>query len=218
MSCFESVTCSEPAFDYYSDPNWIRIQMEMLGWIFFHRKLLRIWTLYENCLNIHIVPASRLGSPFSQDGPDQENIYEGDVLSWAWRNIGKMPGQWNTGRRPRKKCLSGGEQPKPSPAHLRPQKTSSRNLAAMEETCAKSTPYSFEAWHNRVQWLTERIVFVRGQIIILFNWHPIHFTCTVLRCVYNCCISSRRINHCGALLHALILCLRMQDSSSCVEH
>jgi hypothetical protein len=38
---------------------------------------------------------------------------------------------------------------------LSSQKSSSRDPAAMEEMYAKSTPYSFETLHSRVQWPTE---------------------------------------------------------------
>jgi hypothetical protein len=48
----------------------------------------------------------------------------------------------------------------------------------MEETRAKSTPYSLETWHNRVQWLTEweNCVFTQT-IVITFKWHLTHCSC-----------------------------------------
>ncbi len=49
----------------------------------------------------------------------------------------------------------GGELPKPSPAQADLKKSSNRDLAAMEKTCAKSTPYSFETCLSRVHRPTE---------------------------------------------------------------
>jgi hypothetical protein len=38
---------------------------------------------------------------------------------------------------------------------VHPEKGRNRDPAAMEETCAKSAPYSFEALHSKVRRLTE---------------------------------------------------------------
>ncbi len=126
-----------------------------------------------------------------------------------------MPGSWNTESWPGKKSVHGVVQPKPSLAHPVSPKG---QQAAIEEMCAKSTPHSFEAWHSRVRQLTEWRNCIFEWTIYQHVKRPlIHCIFRVLTCVNNCCISSRRINHHGAQLHALTLCLHTQDSLSCLE-
>jgi hypothetical protein len=125
-----------------------------------------------------------------------------------------VPGSWNT----RKNVWVGDEQPSQAcPPY--PQKGSSRDPAAMEETFAKNTPYSFEAWHSWVQWPTEweNCIFM-WTVITTFKWHCTHCICIMLICVYNCYNSFRRINLHGVHLYALILCLCTQNSLSNLEH
>jgi hypothetical protein len=101
-------------------------------------------------------------------------------------NKGKMPGSWNTGNVQETMSVRGVSNPSQALPVLRPLKSSSRYPAAMEETCAKSIPYSFKVWHSWVRWLTEsEILFLHKQFMIMFKWHPIHCTCIVLICVYN---------------------------------
>ncbi len=68
------------------------------------------------------------------------------------------------------KCVWGGSSPSQALPPLTPQKGSSRDPAAMEKTCAKSTPYSVKTWHSRVSGQqSENIVLTHGQSITTFN-------------------------------------------------
>jgi hypothetical protein len=97
---------------------------------------------------------------------------------------------------------------------MSPQETGSRDPAALEEACAKVssthmgstvTPQSPAA--NRVQSLYLTHVyfvvyhFFQETLLSLLDF----FTKNSCLHTWNCCISSRKINHRGALLHALIL-------------
>ncbi len=62
---------------------------------------------------------------------------------YSLQSIGWFPESWNTGNQPGQSCGGGATPAKPSPDSL-PKKGSSRDPVAMEETCAKSTAYSFE--------------------------------------------------------------------------
>ncbi len=83
---------------------------------------------------------------------------------------------------------------------LTPQKSSSRELSAMEETCAKSTPYSFETLHSRVSGQQSENIALCMSNSLLHSIIPLRLYCAMLTCVYNCCISSKRINLHGAVL------------------
>ncbi len=66
---------------------------------------------------------------------------------------------------------------------------------------------------------SENIVLLRGQFITTFTFiHSTPFTSVLINVnmMFNC-ISSRRINHHGAQLHAFILCLLAQNSLSFLE-
>ncbi len=131
-----------------------------------------------------------------------------------------MPESWNTGSQSGKKCVWGGlSNPSQALPALCPQKGSSRDPAAMEEACDKSIPT--HSRHDEAEsggYQSERIVFFAQTIYCRVQMTSYTFTYTVLTCVCNSCISSRRINHRGAELHALILCLHKQESLSCLEH
>jgi hypothetical protein len=91
------------------------------------------------------------------------------------------------------------------------QKSSNRNPAAMEEVYLS---YSSKAWQNRFllySQQSENNILLHKQLLLQY----IQITSYTFLCfvqIQKCCISSRRINHLGAQLHALILCLCTQDS------
>jgi hypothetical protein len=85
----------------------------------------------------------------------------------------------------------------------------------MEETWARNAPNSFETWHYRVSGQqSENNVCIHYKFIICLGF----ILCKYSVWMCNCCISSRRINHRGALLHALILCPHANDKLSCVPN
>ncbi len=64
----------------------------------------------------------------------------------------------------------GGGNPSQALPVLTPQKSRSRDPAAMEETCAKSTPYSFKMWPIRVSGQqSEDIVLLHEQLTTMFD-------------------------------------------------
>ncbi len=110
--------------------------------------------------------------------------------------------------------FKGAGVPSQTRPRLKPQWTTSRDSAVMEEACAQVT--SAHSGHVA----TESGIRQSEDIILNHMCNPVSsptkkkikikspptdiFTC-------NCCVFSRKINHHGALLHALILCLCFQD-------
>ncbi len=97
-------------------------------------------------------------------------------------------------------CEGGTTQAKPDPAPRDAEKGGSRDPAQIEEMWARNAPYSYETWHSRVSsQQSENFVYIHHDPVICTSYSIIYCACVIVW-VYNYFISSRRINHCGAIV------------------